>query len=118
MHACNPREILERHWGYRVFRGLQEDVINAVMNGRDTLVVMATGSGKSLCMQVPAIALGKGTGLIISPLISLMEDQVACLVSNGVRACFLGSAQSDQAVSNDAWTGKYQVSHKLTNSIL
>jgi ATP-dependent DNA helicase RecQ len=104
-----PTEVLKRHWGYDAFRGSQLAAIEAVVNDRrDALVVMATGGGKSLCMQVPPLVLG-GTGLVVSPLISLMEDQVAALVVKGVRACLLGSAQSDRRVREDAWAGKYQL---------
>jgi RecQ family ATP-dependent DNA helicase len=72
------------------------------------MVVMATGGGKSLCLQLPAIALGR-PGLIVSPLISLMEDQVGALRRRGVAACLLGSAQNDPRVREDAWSGKYQL---------
>ena len=180
-----PEDVLKRHWGYDAFRGPQRAAIDAVVTGnRDVLVVMATGGGKSLCMQVtfslwggasagptpeqklnqkrgislgfqggpgagsrgrrspfwssfccqwtpetswvlahniprlllkdksfsqiPPLMLGK-TGLVVSPLISLMEDQVAALNAKGVRACLLGSAQADWRVREDAWTGKYQL---------
>lgn len=85
---------------------LLQAVINGVMQGRDQLVVMATGGGKSLCYQVPPLALNMAA-IVISPLISLMQDQVMALDARGIRACYLGSAQSDRQVEVDAWAGKY-----------
>ena len=81
-------------------------VINGVMQGRDQLVVMATGGGKSLCYQVPPLALNM-PAIVVSPLISLMQDQVMALEARGTKACYLGSAQSDRQVEVDAWAGKY-----------
>jgi ATP-dependent DNA helicase RecQ len=74
----SPQEILERYWGYPAFRPLQEDIINSVLDGNDTVALLPTGGGKSVCYQVPALALG-GLTLVISPLIALMKDQVARL---------------------------------------
>ncbi len=90
--------LLEQHFGYRTFRPLQEDVIRTVLDGNDCCVVMPTGSGKSLCFQLPALCLD-GITLVISPLIALMKDQVDSLQSNGIAAAFLNSSQSpaDQA---------------------
>ena len=101
-------EVLKRHWGHDAFRGPQAEAIEGAIRGRDVLVVMATGGGKSMCLQIPPLVLGK-VGLVVSPLISLMEDQVAALVKRGVRACMLGSAQADWRVREDAWAGKYQI---------
>lgn len=101
-------DILKKHWGYDAFRGPQADAIDCVVAGDDVMVVMATGAGKSLCMQVPALVLGRPS-FVVSPLISLMQDQVAALCAKGIRACYLGSAQSDDAVKADAWAGKYQL---------
>lgn len=64
----SPQEILKRHWGYNQFRGPQLNVIDSFMQGRDNLLVMATGAGKSICMQVPALLTGR-TAIIISPLV-------------------------------------------------
>ena len=69
-------ELLHRHFGFAAFRANQEEVCRAAIDGRDVLLVMPTGAGKSLCYQLPAIARG-GTTLVVSPLIALMEDQVA-----------------------------------------
>ncbi len=86
-------DVLRRVFGYGSFRGQQQAVIEAVLSGRDALVVMPTGGGKSLCYQVPAL-LRDGTALVISPLIALMHDQVAALGEVGVEAGFLNSTQS------------------------
>jgi ATP-dependent DNA helicase RecQ len=79
-------------FGYDRFRGQQHDIINQVINGGDALVLMPTGGGKSLCYQIPALV-REGTGVVISPLIALMQDQVDALTAVGVRAGFLNSTQ-------------------------
>jgi len=90
--AGEPLEILRRTFGFAAFRGLQEAVVAQVCGGGHALVVMPTGSGKSLCYQIPAIA-RTGTAIVVSPLIALMQDQVAALRQLGVRAAALNSAQ-------------------------
>ncbi len=87
------RAAVERHWGFSSFRPLQDRAIRAVLDGRDSLVVLPTGGGKSLCYQAPAIV-RKGLTIVVSPLISLMKDQVDGLTRNGVPAVRLDSAQS------------------------
>ncbi|WP_293676000.1 DNA helicase RecQ [uncultured Phenylobacterium sp.] len=84
------REILRRTFGHQAFRGLQEDVIAEVLAGRNALAVLPTGGGKSLCYQIPALV-QPGLGLVVSPLIALMTDQVAGLVQSGVAAARLDS---------------------------
>src|SRR3954471_14504184 len=84
------REILRRTFGHAAFRGLQEDVIAEVLAGRNALAVLPTGGGKSLCYQIPALV-QPGLGLVVSPLIALMTDQVAGLVQSGVAAARLDS---------------------------
>jgi ATP-dependent DNA helicase RecQ len=85
-------DTLRRVFGYDAFRGNQEDIIEHVVSGGDALVLMPTGGGKSLCYQIPALVRG-GVGVVISPLIALMQDQVDALRALGVRAGFLNSTQ-------------------------
>lgn len=98
-------EVLERYFGYRSFRRGQEEVVDSLLSGRDALAIMPTGAGKSLCYQVPALLLD-GVALVVSPLISLMKDQVNALTAQGVRAAYLNSslndAQFDKALHNMA----------------
>ena len=81
----DPAEILHRVFGFPGFRGLQEQAVRHVVDGGDALVLMPTGGGKSLCYQIPALC-RPGTALVISPLIALMDDQVAALRQLGVAA--------------------------------
>ncbi len=87
----DPLEVLRRVFGFEAFRGHQRAAIDAVVQGEDALVLMPTGAGKSLCYQVPALV-RPGAAVVVSPLIALMQDQVAALVQNGVRAAALNSA--------------------------
>jgi len=91
------QEILKTHWGYDSFRPLQEEIINSVLNGRDTLALMPTGGGKSICYQVPAMA-KDGLCLVISPLIALMKDQVENLRRKGITAFAIYSGMSRKEV--------------------
>ncbi|MBW4933203.1 DNA helicase RecQ [Marinobacter sp. F4206] len=86
----DPEQVLHEVFGYEAFRPLQGDIIREVVNGNDALVLMPTGGGKSLCYQVPALV-RPGTAIVISPLIALMQDQVAALKELGVNAAFLNS---------------------------
>ncbi|RCK69691.1 DNA helicase RecQ [Desertihabitans brevis] len=88
----SPLEALQRVWGYDAFRGQQAEIIDTVVAGGDAVVLMPTGGGKSLCYQVPALV-RPGTGVVISPLIALMHDQVDALEQLGVRAAYLNSTQ-------------------------
>ncbi|GIG21497.1 ATP-dependent DNA helicase RecQ [Cellulomonas chitinilytica] len=90
--APSALEVLRRVWGYDEFRGDQAEIIDTVVAGGDALVLMPTGGGKSLCYQVPALV-RPGTGVVVSPLIALMQDQVDALSALGVRAGFLNSTQ-------------------------
>ena len=86
---------LRKYWGYTSFLPLQEETILSILNGRDTLTMLATGGGKSLCFQLPAL-LEKGLAVVISPLISLMKDQVDSLKDMGIAAAVLNSSLSPE----------------------
>ncbi|MFE8069963.1 DNA helicase RecQ [Marinobacteraceae bacterium S3BR75-40.1] len=95
--ASSPLQILQSVFGYDQFRGLQGEIIDTLVAGDDALVLMPTGGGKSLCYQIPALV-RPGTGVVISPLIALMQDQVTALEALGVRAAFLNSTLDFNAV--------------------
>jgi ATP-dependent DNA helicase RecQ len=86
---------LKENFGFEKFRPNQEDIINTILSGQDTLAIMPTGGGKSICFQLPALLL-PGITIVISPLIALMKDQVDSLKANGITACFINSSQTDQ----------------------
>ena len=92
-------DVLTRYWGYSTFRPLQREAMDAIMQGRDSIVVLPTGGGKSLCFQAPALV-SPGMAVVVSPLISLMKDQVDTLTGNGVAAaCFNSSLPADERAS-------------------
>lgn len=97
-------DVLQQVFGYDAFRGNQHDIIEHVINGGDALVLKPTGGGKSLCYQIPALV-RKGTGVVVSPLIALMQDQVDALLELGVRAAFLNSTLD--------WREARQVEHEF-----
>ena len=102
---------LEKYFGYKSFRPGQEVLIDALLKGRDVLGVMPTGAGKSLCYQIPALLL-PGITLVISPLISLMQDQVQALEQAGIPAAYINSALSPQeffATLDAARKGSYKL---------
>ncbi|MHB8964235.1 MAG: RecQ family ATP-dependent DNA helicase, partial [Saccharofermentanales bacterium] len=113
--AANKKEpslfVLKTYFGHAEFRDGQEPIINCILSGRDVLGVMPTGAGKSICYQLPALMMD-GVTLVISPLISLMKDQVNALTQSGVHAAFLNrsltAAQYDKAI-RQAGEGRYKI---------
>ncbi|MDD4656889.1 MAG: RecQ family ATP-dependent DNA helicase [Bacteroidales bacterium] len=105
-----PKEILKRYWSYNSFRPLQEEIINSVMSKQDTLALLPTGGGKSLCFQIPAL-MQEGICIVVSPLIALMKDQVENLRNRGVKALVVHSGMSanevDAALDNAIY-GSYK----------
>lgn len=116
MTPCAPsmdaaRAALSTYYGYEAFRQGQEVLIGAVLSGRDALGIMPTGAGKSLCYQIPGIVL-PGLALVISPLVSLMKDQVNALIDAGVRGAFLNSTLTpgqQRTVLARAEAGTYKI---------
>ncbi|MES2837707.1 MAG: ATP-dependent DNA helicase RecQ [Bacteroidota bacterium] len=116
----NIHHILKEFWGFGEFRPLQEDIINSVLNQNDTLALLPTGGGKSLCFQVPAMALD-GVCIVISPLIALMTDQVENLKAKGIEAAaiFSGMAHSEiDTTLDNAVKGKYKFLYVAPERIL
>ncbi|MCB9171071.1 MAG: RecQ family ATP-dependent DNA helicase [Flavobacteriales bacterium] len=102
-------QVLRTHWGFDGFRPLQEPIVRDILAGRDTLALLPTGAGKSLCFQVPAVAMG-GTSIVISPLIALMRDQVLHARGRGITAAAVTSAMSRREIDNtleDAALGRF-----------
>src|SRR3981081_741220 len=124
MHPNFPRpiEVLRDTFGYAAFRDAQEEVVGHVVAGGDALVLMPTGSGKALCYQIPSLV-RTGSGIVVSPLIALMQDQVAALTQLGVRAAFLNStldADAARATERALLSGEldllYVAPERLTTS--
>lgn len=104
-------KLLRKYYGYDTFRPNQKEIIESVINGRNTLGVLPTGSGKSVCFQIPALEL-EGTTLVISPLISLMKDQVETLLNRGIKAAFLNSTLKQSEINmimQHACEGRYSL---------
>lgn len=91
--------VLHNVFGYKSFRNQQKEIIESIIDGRDTLIIIPTGGGKSLCYQIPAVILPK-TAIVVSPLISLMKDQVDQLAANGISAAYLNGSQSSSEQQN------------------
>ncbi|MBQ2680213.1 MAG: DNA helicase RecQ [Firmicutes bacterium] len=115
------KEYLKEYFGYTEFRKGQEEIIEKVLSGRDVCAIMPTGAGKSLCFQLPALMMD-GVTLVVSPLISLMKDQVESLRQMGIRACFVNSSLQDaeisriyEAVANNECRILYVAPERLSN---
>ncbi|MEG0855984.1 MAG: DNA helicase RecQ [Terrisporobacter sp.] len=106
-----PIEILEKYFGYKSFRPGQEDIINSILSKKDVLAIMPTGGGKSLCYQIPALILD-GVAIVISPLISLMKDQVDTLNVMNIKATYINSTLSDSKY-NEILTGIRNNEYKI-----
>lgn len=107
----NANETLKVYFGYDTFRDGQEDIIQAILSGRDVLAIMPTGAGKSICYQVPALML-PGITIVISPLISLMQDQVKALNEAGVHAAYINSSLTENQINKAlslAAQGRYKI---------
>src|SRR5271170_6976439 len=103
---------LRRYWGYDSFRPMQERIVRSLLGGQDACVVMPTGGGKSLCYQLPAALLADRTVIVISPLIALMQDQVAQLTQMGIPAALLNStipAGEQRTIQSRASEGRYRL---------
>ena len=115
-----PQQALEKYFGYSAFRPHQLEAINTILAGDDALVIMPTGGGKSLIFQIPAI-IQEGLAIVVSPLISLMKDQVDALVSNGIHAAFVNSAQSTaekKKVLDDLYDGRTKLLYVAPETLL
>ncbi len=118
--ARDIHEVLKSVFGYSSFREGQEEVIEKIIEGRDVLGVMPTGAGKSICYQVPALALD-GCAIVISPLISLMKDQVNALTQSGVPAAYLNSSLTEKQARmayDNAFSGKYKIIYVAPERLL
>ena len=114
------RKALSEVFGYGSFRPGQEEIVAAILSGRDVMAVMPTGAGKSLCYQIPALVL-PGITLVVSPLISLMRDQVSALIHNGVRAAYLNSsltARQHALALDNARRGVYKIIYVAPERLL
>ncbi|KAG8084719.1 hypothetical protein GUJ93_ZPchr0010g8054 [Zizania palustris] len=109
--------VLQKHFGFSCVKGFQKEALDAWFAHKDCLVLAATGSGKSLCFQIPALLTAKIV-VVISPLISLMHDQCLKLSKHGISACFLGSGQPDSCVEGKAMSGIYKIIYVCPETVL
>lgn len=120
IQKADALRVLKNFYGYSNFRAGQWEVIDAACRGRDSLVIMPTGGGKSLCYQMPALLL-RGTAIVVSPLIALMEDQVQALIANGIPAAAIhsGKAEADnRAAAEAAIAGKIKILYMSPERLL
>lgn len=118
--SVDKLEILEKYFGYKNFRRGQEEIIDEIINGRDVLAIMPTGGGKSICYQIPSLILD-GITIVISPLISLMKDQVDTLNSTGINSAFLNSSLSMyefNEIMNGIENNKYKIIYVAPERLL
>ena len=118
--SVDKLEILEKYFGYKNFRRGQEEIIDEIINGRDVLAIMPTGGGKSICYQIPSLILD-GVTIVISPLISLMKDQVDTLNSTGINSAFLNSSLSMyefNEIMNGIENNKYRIIYVAPERLL
>lgn len=106
MQIQNPLDILRKYWNYPEFRNLQSEIIQSILSGKDTLALLPTGGGKSICYQVPALCM-PGVCLVISPLIALMQDQVVRLKSLGIEAAYIHSGMHWKEIENAISNARY-----------
>ncbi|MCX6218723.1 DNA helicase RecQ [Spirosoma sp.] len=119
-HTQQPADYLKRYYGYDRFRPMQEAIIQSILSGRDTVVLMPTGGGKSVCFQIPALML-PGLTVVVSPLIALMKDQVGALHMNGIQAAFYNSTQTSREqreIENDCISGKLKLLYVSPEKLL
>ena len=113
-------DVLRKYFGYTSFRKGQEEMVDCLLSGRDALGIMPTGAGKSICYQVPAMMM-KGITIVVSPLISLMKDQVNALTQQGVSSAFINGSLDDNqlaTVFRNADMGKYKIIYVAPERLL
>jgi len=119
-HLEQPVDFLKHYYGYDRFRPMQEEIVRTVLEGRDTLVLMPTGGGKSVCFQIPAL-MKPGVCVVVSPLIALMKDQVEALLFNGIPAAYLNSTQSSREqrqIEQDCQNGRLKMLYVSPEKLL
>ena len=113
-------DVLKKYFGYTSFRDGQEEMVDCLLSGRDALGIMPTGAGKSICYQVPAMMM-KGITIVVSPLISLMKDQVNALTQQGVSSAYINGSLDDNqlaTVFRNADMGKYRIIYVAPERLL
>lgn len=120
MQTADKSEVLKRYFGHSAFRKGQAEVIDSILSGRDVLGVMPTGAGKSMCFQIPALML-EGMSVVVSPLISLMKDQVESLRQSGVSAAYINSSLTEyeaEEVFSDIYAGRCKILYAAPERLL